>query len=54
MTYAEAKETLVCRKLFMQQMDKGLFPEFALQFYPEGKESSPHYLVIAEVVNIIA
>lgn len=53
MTYAEAKETIVCRKLFLQQMDKAQLPGFALQFYQGEKESHAHYLVIAEVESII-
>ncbi len=52
-TYDEAKETIVCRKLFMQQLDKDSFPELASQFY-NGKENPAHYLVIAEVTDIIA
>lgn len=52
-TYEEAKETLVCRKLFTQQLDKDSFPELALQFY-KGDENPAHYLVIAEVADIIA
>lgn len=52
-TYDEAKETIVCRKLFMQQLDKDSFPELALQFY-NGEENPAHYLVIAEVTDIIA
>ncbi|MBO4317535.1 MAG: flavin reductase [Mailhella sp.] len=52
MTYEEAKETIVCRKLFMQQLDKAKFPGFALQFYQGEKESPAHCLVIAEVTGI--
>lgn len=49
-TYQEAKETLVCRRLFMQQLDKTKFPKEVLRWYPEGtKEEQAHYLIIAEV-----
>ena len=53
-TYEEAKETLLCRKLFMQQLSKENFPEFALEYYQGEKESPAHYLVIAEVIGIEA
>ena len=51
-TYEEAKETLVCRKLFMQQLNKENFPEFALDYCKSEKESPAHYLVLAEVLGI--
>ncbi len=51
-TYKEAKETLVCRKLFAQQPNKNNFPEFALNYYQSEKESPAHYLILAEVVRI--
>ena len=49
----EEKFNGVCRKLFTQQLDKDSFPELALQFY-NGEENPAHYLVIAEVTDIIA
>ncbi len=49
-TYKEAEETLICRRLFMQQLDKTKFPQEALRWYPEGtKDEKAHYLIIAEV-----
>ncbi len=52
-TYAEAKETLVCRKLFMQQMDKDAIPEvFQKSFYSMPGEAKSHCFVIAEVLEI--
>lgn len=53
-TYEEAKETLVCRRLFMQQLNKEDFPEFALEYYKGEKNSPAHYLVLAEVLDIEA
>ena len=54
-TYAEASETLVCKKLFMQQLDKSKFPEMALQYYDgRGEKEAPaHNLIIAEVLDIL-
>ncbi len=52
-TYGEARETLVCRRLFMQQMDKSAIPkEFAETFYSKPGESQAHCFVIAEVLEI--
>lgn len=49
-TYKEAEETLICRRLFMQQLDKAKFPGEVLRWYPEGtKEENAHYLIIAKV-----
>ncbi len=53
-TYQQAKEVMVCQKLFMQQLDKAKLPAEALKWYPEGtKEEFTHYLVIAEVKQIV-
>ena len=53
-TYEEAEETIVCKKLFMQQLDKSKFPEIALPFYNGrgDKELPAHYFVVAEVLEI--
>ena len=53
-TYQQAKETIICKKLFMQQLDKEKFPSIAADFY-EGrgeKESHAHYFIVAEVIEI--
>ena len=52
-TYEEAKETLICKKLTMQKLDKSAFPKEALQFYQLKGEELAHCLVIAEVTEII-
>ncbi|MBQ7516492.1 MAG: flavin reductase [Schwartzia sp.] len=52
-TYEEAKETLVCRKLYMQPMDKDAIPEACqASFYSLPGETQSHSLVIAEVLEI--
>lgn len=50
-TYEEAVETIVARKLYMQEMNPDKFPGFASGFYGEG-ESAPHTFIIAEVARI--
>lgn len=52
-TYEEAAETLVCKKLTMQKLDKDAFPEAAAPFYSLKGEELAHCLVIAEVTEII-
>ena len=49
-TYKEAKETFVLKKVYMEQMKKELCPKEALAIYKDGIE--PHYLIIGEVVDI--
>ena len=51
-TYEEASETLVCRKLFIQPLNKSDFPELALQLYQDDKEPNAHHLILAEVIRI--
>ena len=51
-TYKEAQETMVLRKLFMQQLDRSKFSQEILKWYPEGtKEEPAHLLIIAEVLS---
>lgn len=50
-TWGEAKKTYVCRKLYMEQMDKSKFPPDALKCY---KDNGPaHYIIIGEVIEEI-
>ena len=51
-TYEEASETLVCRKLFIQPLNKNDFPELALQLYQGDEETNAHHLILAEVIRI--
>lgn len=49
-TYEEAVETYVCRKIFMQQLDKKQIPDFAQSFYNgPGPDNQEHYFIIAEI-----
>ena len=51
MSFAEARVTLVCRKLYAQALALENMPaEVAKTFYPDG---APHDLYIGEVVEII-
>ena len=51
-TYAQAKETLVLKKLFIQQLDREKLPQEVLHWYPVGtKEEPTHLLIIAEVLS---
>ena len=50
-TYAEAEQTFVCRKLCMQQFDRAACPEEALRIYQNGVE--PHWIIIGELVNTL-
>ncbi len=51
-TYKEAKETMVLRKLFVQQLDRSKFSQEILKWYAEGtKEEHAHKLIIAEVLS---
>ncbi len=51
-TYKEARETMVLRRLFMQQLDRSKFPEEVLKWHPAGtKDEEGHVLVIAEVLS---
>ncbi len=48
-TYKEAKQTLVCKKIHAQQMNIDLFPKEVSKLYEPGTES--HYVIIGEVIN---
>ena len=48
-TYEEAKETIVLKKMYMEQMNKDLFNEDALKCYTEGAPA--HYIIIGEVIG---
>lgn len=48
-TYEEAKETIVLKKMYMEQMNKDLFNDDALKCYTEGAPA--HYIIIGEVIG---
>ena len=51
-TFAEAEETFVCKKLYMHQLDYDACPEAAKQqIYKNGVE--PHWLIMGEVVDTL-
>ena len=51
MTFAEASETIVCKKIYMHQLDYDSVPEVAKKIYQNGVE--PHYLIMGEVTEIL-
>ena len=52
-TYKEATTTIVARKIYMKQMDKSLFPEFALAKYVGENETEAHYFIVAQVSEVL-
>ena len=50
-TFEEARETFVCRKLYMHQLDYDACPDAAKQIYQNGVE--PHWLIMGEVTDVI-
>ena len=51
MSFKEAEVTLVCRKLFRQQLDVANIPEDVAKAMYEGQ--APHDMYIGEIVDII-
>lgn len=51
-SFAEAKVTLVCKKLYWQDMDRSHLPEAVQKaFYPEGE--TVHRLYIGQVLDVL-
>ena len=50
-TFNEAKETFVLKKIYMAQMEYDKEPDYAKKIYVNGIK--PHYLIMGEVVKII-
>ena len=50
-TFSEAQETFVCKKLYMHQLDRNACPEAAKQIYRGGVE--PHWLIMGEVTDVL-
>lgn len=48
-TYEEATETYVCKKIYMKEMDKSKFPEKVSDMY---KDEPAHYVIFGELVNL--
>ena len=48
-TYEEATETYVCKKIYMKEMDKSKFPDKVSDMY---KDEPAHYVIFGELVNL--
>ena len=48
--YVQAASTLVCRKIYRQDLDTGAIPEAVIARYYE--EEAPHTMYIGEIVGI--
>lgn len=51
-TFAEAYVTLVCKKIYRQDMDINAMPQFAIDRYYQTE--APHTMYVGEVVDVIA
>ena len=49
-TYEEASETYVCKKIYMKEMDKTKFPETE-KITKMYKDEPAHYVIFGELVN---
>ena len=50
-SFKEAKLTLLCRKIYRQDMDKSFMPDFAVEKY--YTDEAEHTMYVGEVVEII-
>ena len=50
-SFKEAKLTLLCRKVYRQDMDKSFMPDFAIEKY--YTDEAEHTMYVGEVVEII-
>ncbi len=50
-TFMEAKTTLLCRKIYTQDLDIDAIPDFARERY--YTEEAPHTMFIGEVIDIL-
>ena len=48
-SYAEASETYLCRKIYMAQLEYDQCPDYAKAIYQNGIE--PHYMIIGELIS---
>ena len=49
-SFREATRTLICRKLYMNQLNRAELPAEAAKIYQNGIE--PHYLIMGEVLEL--
>ena len=52
-TYEEAETTLVCKKIYMNELNKDSLANEMLEFYKNSGEEDPHYLIMGKVEDII-
>lgn len=50
-TFEEAKVTLLCKKLYRQDMDVSAMPDYVVEDYYDGEE--PHTMYVGRVVEIL-
>ena len=56
MTFQEANEVFVCKKMYMKQMDPDFIPKEVMDLYHDPKNlihGQTHYLVVGEIVDLI-
>lgn len=51
MSFTEARETIVCKKIYMNQLNYDAVPDEAKRIYQNGIE--PHYLIMGEVLELV-
>ncbi len=51
-TFEEASETFVCKKIYMDQLDIKKFPDFAKKFYASEKEAPAHSIIIGQLIKV--
>ena len=49
-SFREASRTLICRKIYMNQLNRSALPAEAAKIYQNGIE--PHYLIMGEVLEL--
>ena len=52
-TFEEAKETFVCKKIYFEQMHRDKIPQFAIEkFYEPADSEPPHYMIVGQLVEV--
>lgn len=49
--FKQAYQTIICKKIYVQQLDKDAIPEDSKFFY--GENGEVHYMFIGEIIKII-
>ena len=51
-TFEEAKETYVCKKIYFEQFNREKIPKFAIEkYYEPAEDEPPHYMIIGQLVK---